>query len=279
MPGLFSRSSRVPIQWPRSTINGRPQHDPQGPNSLQRRYRLFVERIRRIADDPLAVPSAQRTPIGDGVRHGRAGRPRKPAMRSEAIAPEVGGAARSATDLHIVTVDRTSLTVPFAPAVETAMGVGNVAGPGSAEPVFDVTLEWAAQLFSQQRDARDGTDWTERARTNDGQETTSRLRPPEPQPSRATRPARPAGRPTVEQILAEWTPGPPAADLARWREGMARYDAAPVENRAEMRASAELMCAALVPLPSGQQHSRRIARHDRGPDPDDLERARCFPDR
>jgi Protein of unknown function (DUF2510) len=96
----------------------------------------------------------------------------------------------------------------------------------------------------------DGTDWTERARTNDGQETTSRLRPPEPQPSRAAQ-ARPAGPPgpagpTVEQILAEWNPGAPAADLTRWREGMARYDAAPIENRAEMRASAELMCNALA---------------------------------
>lgn len=96
----------------------------------------------------------------------------------------------------------------------------------------------------------DGTDWTERARTNDGQETTSRLRPPEPQPSRAAqaRPVGPAGSagPTVEQILAEWNPGPPAADLARWREGMARYDAAAIQNRAEMRASAELICAALA---------------------------------
>lgn len=96
----------------------------------------------------------------------------------------------------------------------------------------------------------DGTDWTERARTGDSQETTSRLRPPDPQPSRVAQagPARPASSagPPVEQILAEWNPGPPAVDLARWREGMARYDAAPIENRVEMRASAELMCSALT---------------------------------
>jgi Protein of unknown function (DUF2510) len=87
----------------------------------------------------------------------------------------------------------------------------------------------------------DGTDWTERVRVTDGQEGTSRLRPPERKPSGAV----PAG-PTVAQILGEWATGTPAADLARWREGMARYDAAAVENRAEMRASAELMCSALT---------------------------------
>ena len=66
--------------------------------------------------------------------------------------------------------------------------------------------------------------------------------PTEPQvtPSRV-----PPELPTVEEILAEWSAGSAGADLARWREGMARYDAAPVENKAEMRASAEMMCAAL----------------------------------
>jgi hypothetical protein len=90
----------------------------------------------------------------------------------------------------------------------------------------------------------DGTDWTERVRTSGGQEAISRLRPPDPQRSRPAQ-AGPVG-PTVAQVLAEWDSGSPAADLARWREGMARYDAAPVENRAEMRASAELMCAPLT---------------------------------
>lgn len=92
----------------------------------------------------------------------------------------------------------------------------------------------------------DGTDWTERVRGSNGQEVKSCLRPaPEP------RPAGPVG-PTVEQILAEWKIGPPEADLSRWREGMARYDAAPVENRPEMRASAELMCAALTHYLQGE---------------------------
>jgi hypothetical protein len=229
------------------------------------------------------------------------------------------------THLHIATVDSTSRVLPFYPAVEVAMGVGNVADPEAAEPVIDVAPEWASRLSEEQREAViglfvalttrlfdyeryselpideinqdsrcrlndamaldflawsavallrtelardflaapepdaleqpgwytdplwgkaqrywDGTDWTERARA-DGQERTSRLRPPEPMPT----PGGSAG-PTVTEILAEWDPGSPAADLARWRVGMTRYDTAPIENRAEMRASAELMCAALT---------------------------------
>lgn len=91
----------------------------------------------------------------------------------------------------------------------------------------------------------DGTDWTDRARAG-GREVVSRLRPvPESIPET---PAAPGGRVgmTVPQILNEWAIGPPGADLARWREGMARYDAAPLEDREEMRAAAELMCAALT---------------------------------
>src|SRR6202035_4799055 len=218
---------------------------------------------------------------------------------------------------------------PFSPAVETAMGVGDVAPPEAAEPVIGVGREWASRLSAQQRQAVvevfsalavrvfdyerysqmsidevnqdprcrlndamaldfiawsavallrtelaqsflhapepdaleqpgwytdplwgkaqrywDGDDWTERVRTSGGQEAISRLRPPNPQPSRPAQ-AAPTG-PTVTQVLAEWDSGSPAADVARWREGMARYDAAPVENRAEMRASAELMCVALT---------------------------------
>ena len=64
--------------------------------------------------------------------------------------------------------------------------------------------------------------------------------------ARAAAAARGPVGPAVAQILAEWDSGSPTADLTRWREGMTRYDGAPLENRAEMRASAELMCAALT---------------------------------
>ena len=104
-----------------------------------------------------------------------------------------------------------------------------------------------------------GTDETEQVHTDDYYEGISRLRPgetqpptvtsqhPEAPPPRTTGPAGSAGSagPSVGQILAEWSPAAPEADLARWREGMTRYDDAPLTNRAEMRASAELMCSAL----------------------------------
>lgn len=61
----------------------------------------------------------------------------------------------------------------------------------------------------------------------------------------ATQGAGPSG-PTTADILAEWQVGPPESDLARWTEGMRRYDAGSIDDFAEMRASAELMCPALV---------------------------------
>jgi hypothetical protein len=52
--------------------------------------------------------------------------------------------------------------------------------------------------------------------------------------------------PSIAQIIDEWQLGNADTDLARWREGMQRYDAAPLDNRGEMRAASELMCAALT---------------------------------
>jgi hypothetical protein len=48
------------------TINGRPQHLPEGPQTLERRGRLFVECVRRLADDPLTAPAAYGKLIGYG---------------------------------------------------------------------------------------------------------------------------------------------------------------------------------------------------------------------
>ena len=329
MPGLFSRSPRESVQRPRLTINGRPQRDPEQPGSLQRRARLFVECVRQLADDPLAQPAARGVPIGDGCGMERLVARIDPIFAHERSLLRWVALRGALAQLYITTVDQSSAVVPFSPAVETAMGVGDVAPPGAAEPVLGVGREWASRLSAEQRQAVvgvfsalavrlfdyerysqmpidevnqdprcrlndamaldfiawsavallrtdlaqgflhapepdaleqpgwytdplwgkaqrywDGTDWTERARTSGGQESISRLRPPDPQPSRPAQ-AGPVG-PTVTQVLAEWNSGTPAADLARWREGMARYDAAPVGNRAEMRASAELMCAALT---------------------------------
>jgi Protein of unknown function (DUF2510) len=296
---------------------------------LQRRARLFVECVRQLADDPLAQPAARGVPIGDGCGMERLVARIDPIFARERSLLRWVALRGALAQLYIMTVDDSSAALPFSPAVETAMGVGDVAPPGATEPVIGVGREWASRLSAEQRQAVvevfsalavrvfdyerysqmsidevnqdprcrlndamaldfiawsavallrtelaqsflhapepdaleqpgwytdplwgkaqrywDGDDWTERVRASGGQEAILRLRPPNPQPSRPAQ-AGPTG-PTVSQVLAEWDSGSPAADVARWREGMARYDAAPVENRAEMRASAELMCAALT---------------------------------
>src|SRR5215471_10469187 len=57
--------------------------------------------------------------------------------------------------------------------------------------------------------------------------------------------------PSVDQILAEWTVADSAVDLARWREGMRRYNGAPLDDPGEMAEAAELMCAALTHYVAG----------------------------
>lgn len=327
MPGLFSRPQKELPQRSRRTINGRPQPDPERPGTMERRLRLFIECVRKLSGDPLSAPSAKGTPIGDGCGMEGLVAQIAPLFEMERSLLRWVALRGALAHLYVMTVDSSSRAFPFLPVVEVAMGVGDVSeAPGTAEPVIDITPEWAARLSREQRtgviglfqslvsrlfdyenysnlaidevnkapryrtviDAMaldyiawsavallrtglaqhildapepdalespdwytdplwakaerywDGTDWTDRVRTSNGQEATSRLRPlPDP------RPAGPVG-PAVGQILAEWTIGPPAADMARWREGMARYDAAPLENRPEMRASAELMCAGLT---------------------------------
>lgn len=63
---------------------------------------------------------------------------------------------------------------------------------------------------------------------------------------------RPNAGPSVEEVLAEWRLDDAEADLARWAEGMARYDAAELDNRPEIQAAAELMCPPLAHYVAGQ---------------------------
>ncbi|MGH3157650.1 MAG: hypothetical protein ACRDNF_13875, partial [Streptosporangiaceae bacterium] len=52
--------------------------------------------------------------------------------------------------------------------------------------------------------------------------------------------------PSDAQILAEWVMANPAADSARWREGIHHYESASLDDGGIMGAAAELMCAALT---------------------------------
>jgi hypothetical protein len=57
--------------------------------------------------------------------------------------------------------------------------------------------------------------------------------------------------PSVDQILAEWAIDDPAVDLARWQEGMSRYEAGSSADCTDVSETAELMCAALTHYVAG----------------------------
>jgi hypothetical protein len=62
---LFKRSAaQVP---PIRTVNGRPQPTPEGPGTIPRRHRLFIECARRLAAHQLTQPSACGRPLADGM--------------------------------------------------------------------------------------------------------------------------------------------------------------------------------------------------------------------
>jgi hypothetical protein len=58
--------------------------------------------------------------------------------------------------------------------------------------------------------------------------------------------------PSADQILAEWVIDDPAADLARWQEGIRRYEGASSAADGSMSDAAELMCAALTHYVAGE---------------------------
>ncbi len=62
---------RKPETQSNITVNGRRQTETEFTGRWVRRHRLFIECERRLADDPLAQPSAVGSPIGDG--HGLEG--------------------------------------------------------------------------------------------------------------------------------------------------------------------------------------------------------------
>lgn len=58
-------TEQSPIR-PRVTVNGRPQSVPESSDSIERRFRLFYESVRRLADDPLTQPGARGHLLGKG---------------------------------------------------------------------------------------------------------------------------------------------------------------------------------------------------------------------
>jgi hypothetical protein len=55
-----------PLVHPRVTISGRPQPVPESSDTIERRFRLFWECTRRLADEPLTQPDARGRLLGKG---------------------------------------------------------------------------------------------------------------------------------------------------------------------------------------------------------------------
>jgi hypothetical protein len=140
--GLFSKPRENRPKRPLLTINGRPQREPEGPGSLERRSRLFVECTRRLADDPLAGNGARGTPIGDGLGMETLVAKIAPLFEKERSLLRWVALRGAFTDLYINTIDRASMVLPFFPTVERVMGVGQLSEPGAAEQVIDVAPAW-----------------------------------------------------------------------------------------------------------------------------------------
>ena len=133
------------------TINNRPQPQPEAPGSMPRRFRLFVECERRLADDPLAASTAAGRPVGDGL--GLEGLVAKIAplfARERSLIRWV--VLRGAfADLYIRICDPESAAAS-PPDLEKAMGLQWTPDvQGQVHP--DLALPWRTTLSAEQRQA------------------------------------------------------------------------------------------------------------------------------
>ncbi len=148
---LFSRSGGALGQRPRLTVNGRPQPEPERPGSLERRNRLFIECMRLLASDRLALRASAGIPIGKGLGIGDLAGKIKPLFDKEQSLIRWVALRGAISETYIDTVDPSSRIVPFYPAVETVMGVGHLSDPGAAREIIDVAPEWVPRLTREQR--------------------------------------------------------------------------------------------------------------------------------
>lgn len=125
-------------------------------NPISRRFSLWAECLRVLEGQQGCRPQDHGVPLGDGCGLERLVETITPTFRLDAaLLPWV--ALRGAlASLHVETMDPTSRSLPFHPAVETAMGVGDVSGPADPGPRLGVAPEWEARLSPCQQDAAKG---------------------------------------------------------------------------------------------------------------------------
>lgn len=152
---LFSPKDEA-RQQPRLTVNGRMQPEPEGPGTVQRRYRLFIEALRRTIDHPLASAPLHGVPIGDGLGMEDVVARVAPLFEREAALARWVALRGALTALHVHTVDASSRAVPFYPVVENVMGVGHVGDVSRGDDRIDVAPQYAGGMPPDQKQAAIG---------------------------------------------------------------------------------------------------------------------------
>lgn len=151
---LFSKPSDEPRRAPNRTINGKPQGVPESPSTVQRRFRLFAESVRRVAGHPLAAQES-RQPIGDGLGLEDVVRRISPVFKHDDTLVSWTAIRGAIAALYIHTWDQSSLVMPFV-TVETAMSVGHIGDIARGDDTIDVAPEWQPRLSPDQQEAAVG---------------------------------------------------------------------------------------------------------------------------
>jgi len=147
----FFQKSSQPQRDPVTTVNGRPQTRPEAPGAIERRFRLFTECERRLADDPLAREGIAGPPLGDG--QGLEGLVAKitPLFAREPSLVRWVALRGALAELFIRVLDPESAAASPAD-LEAAMGLEWVSeARGESHP--DLAMPWRMDFSLENRDA------------------------------------------------------------------------------------------------------------------------------
>jgi len=133
------------------TVNGHPQPQPEVTGSIQRRFRLFIECERRLADDPQARSAAIGQPIGDGYGLERLVAKLAPLFEREQSLIRWVALRGAFAELFIRVFDPES-AIASPEALEQVMGLAWVTDAlGESHP--DLAQPWRTTLSPDQRQA------------------------------------------------------------------------------------------------------------------------------
>ena len=152
MPFFRKPSEREAV--PTMTVNGRPQPQPEEPGTIQRRFRMFVECERRLAEHPLATADAAGRPVGDGQGLEELVARIRPLFDREASLIRWVALRGALAEIFISVLDAESRAVSVS-ELEGAMGLEWVAGP-NGQPHPDLAEPWKSRFPPEHHQAAMG---------------------------------------------------------------------------------------------------------------------------